>query len=221
MLTFLAYGGDADKRQLIVDRVAGLVKFAKLADGQGNASPRIDMIEVLADGPHDLAVAHKNSGFTAPLLQICDCIIEGLPADEAPPFALALVKAAHIDTDIGTVPHDFMKWMFEAAVAELGLSQIRSTAREIGHVFDKLVDASPLTSAQQRHAKAAARQAQRRGTQLPIAEEQFVAEALGAALDSRGQLARTAVQWMADIAEQPTGQYRRFAKKLIELVEHA
>lgn len=221
MLTFLAYGGDANKRQLMVERVAGLVKFAKLADGQGNTGPQIGMIEALADGPHDLAVAHDNSGFSAPLLQICDGIFEGLPADDAPLFALALVKAAHIDADIGTVPQDFLKWMFEAAIAELGLSQIRSTAREMGHVFNKLVDASPLTPAQQGHAKTAARQAQRRGTPLPTAEEQFVAEALGAALGSSGQLARTAVQWIANLAEQPTDQYRRFAKKLLELVEHA
>lgn len=151
----------------MVDRVTGLVKLAKLADGQGNASPRIGMIEALADGTDDFATAHKNSAFPAPLLQICNGIFEGLPADEAPPFALALVKSLRIDADIGDVPRDFPQWMFEAAVVELGLSQIRSTTREAGHTFNQLAETVGLTPAQQQTAKVLARKTRRRGIANP------------------------------------------------------
>ena len=220
MLTFLAYGGDTKRRQLIIDRMEALVRFARLANGQHDARPRVGLIEALADGTHDLATAFENSGFTAPLLQICGEIFNGLPTDEAPPFALALVRSARIDSDIGDVPQDFLKWMFEKAVAELGASRIRSTTREAGHPFNHLAEAVYLTPAQQQKAKVLAKKARRRGTPLPTAEEQFVAEALSTALYSSGQLARYAMRWIANLTEKPTDQYRCFAKKLLELVEN-
>jgi hypothetical protein len=221
MISFYAYGGDAEKRRLMVDRIVALCKQGVLANGVDEGDPQMGLIEALADGTYDLAAAHQNSGFTAPLLQICDGIFEGLPAEDAPPFALALVRAARIDANISDVPWDFLKWMFEDAVAELGPSRIRSTAREAGHVFKQLSEMGGLTPTQQQKAKALAKKARRRGTTLPTAEEKFVAQALGTALDNSDQYANYAIYWIVKLAEQPTDQYRRYAKKLIELVENA
>jgi hypothetical protein len=219
-ISFFAYHQSEERRQMVIDHIATLCAQGLLANGVHEGDLQMGLIEALADGTYDLAAAHQNSGFTAPLLQICDGIFEGLPAEDAPPFALALVRAARIDANISDVPWDFLKWMFEDAVAKLGPSRIRSTAREAGHVFKQLSEMGGLTPTQQQRAKALAKKARRRGTTLPTAEEKFVAQALGTALDNSDQYANYAVYWIAKLAEQPTDQYRRYANKLLELVEN-
>ncbi len=221
MITFLAYGGDTEKRRLMIEHIVALCKQGLLANRVDETGPQMGLIEALAGGNHDLAAAHQNSGFTSPLLQICSGIFEGLPAEEAAPFALELVKAAQIDANIGETPRDFLKWMFEEAVAKLGTSRIRSTARDAGHAFKQLSESGGLMPTQQQKAKALAKQAIRRSTTQQTAEERFVAQALGTTLDIGHASANHAIYWIANLTEQPTDEYRRYARKLLELVEAA
>lgn len=205
----------------MIDRIAALCGQGVLAKRGDAGGLHRGLIEALADGAYDLAAAHRNSGFTAPLLQVCDRIFEGLPAENAPAFALALVRAARVDANISEIARDFMKWMFEEAVADLGPSRIRSTAREAGQVFERLFDVGDLAPGQAQKAKALAKRARRRGLSVPTKEDVLVAQVLAAALDRGGEHAWSAVHWVAGLADQPADQYRRYANKLLELVENA
>jgi hypothetical protein len=221
MISFFAYHGDAALRRGVIDRIAGFITDGRLADGIDGDGERMSLVQAFADGAYDLSAAHRNSGFTVALLTISDGIYQGLPLDEASQFALTLAKAASIDANISDVPWDFLKWMFEEAVSDLGPSRIRATAREAGHMFKLLAEVNAPTPTLVHKAKALAKRARRQGRTLPGPEETLVAIALGAALDRAGEHAGYAVHWIARLSEQPVEQYRRYARKLLELVETA
>ncbi len=221
MMSFFAYHGNADLRRSMIDRIAAMAIDGRLAKGVDGDGERMSLVQAFAGGPYDLSAAHRDSGFTVALLTVSDGIYTGLPLEDAPEFALALAKAASIDADLSDVPWHFLKWMFEEAVAALGPSRVKATARDAGHMFKMLADNSAPTPTQVQKAKAFAKKARRQGRTLPSPEEKLVALALGAALDRAGEHAGYAVHWIARLSEQPTDQYRRYAKKLLELVETA
>lgn len=220
-ISFFAYGRDPHVRQLAIDRMSELCRRNRLGQSHGEHDSRLGLVEALADGTYDLAAAHHNCGFPAPLLRLSDSIFEGLPAQDAPAFSLALARAASVHAELSEVARQFLKWMFEAAIADLGPSRIRTTAREAGHIFKQLAETANPTPAQQQMAKKLAKQARRRGLELPTPGEALVAQALDAALDRGGEHAGHAMRWIASLSEQPAAQYRRYARKLLELMETA
>lgn len=221
MISFLAFQGNAEHRHMVINQIAHFASQGLLSNDPKDAGQRMGLVEALSGGKNDLAAAHRNSGFTVALLVIGEAIFHGLPIEEAPNFVLDLVKAATADADIGPVPWQFLKWMFEEAVVEIGPSRIRSTALEAGQMFKVLADPPNPPSKQQRKAKMLVAKARQRGMYLAGAEEMLVAKAVGAALDRAGEHAGHAVYWIAELYDHPIDRYRHFARKLLYLVENA
>lgn len=204
----------------MIQRIARLADAGRLK-GDTNGEQALGLVEAIADGVHDLAEAHRNSGFTVDLLVVSDAIHAGLPLDEAAGFLQSLVEAAHVEADLGNVACQFLRWMFEAAVSEFGATRVRSTANEAGHGFSHLAELPSATASQRQKTKIMAKQARRRGLFLPSPDEALATEALGAALDGGGAHAGFAVHWIAGLSGRPVGQYRHFSRKLLTLVETA
>jgi hypothetical protein len=219
MISFFAYHGDVDLRQEVIARIRGFAQSGALANGAQAGEDRLCLVRALAGGDYDLASAHQNTGFPAPLIGIAETIFEGLPAADAPPFAVALVRAATPDADLALVAWQFAEWMFAEAIATLGPSRIRVAARDAGPVFRQLADTGTLTPTQRQKAKAVAKKARRRGLELQGDDERLIAKALGAALDGGGQHIGFAVGWIANLSDHPDNQYRRYARKLLECIE--
>ncbi len=217
-ISFFAYHRDPDLRRSVVDRIANLIANDRLANAARTdaGAGRICLISGLGDGTSDIAIAHRNTGFPAPLLYLAEAIFEGLPPEDAPHFAIALVRSAAIDGELSDIAPEFLKGMLEEAVAELGPSRIRSTAREAGHMFAELVQA-----ADRQKAKALERQARRHGQELPTPNEVLVTQVLGAALDQFHTHLLPAVHWIARLYEPPSERYRQYARRLLELIEAA
>lgn len=220
-ISFFAYHGSADQRRVVIDQIARHMKNGHLANATASGEHSLCLISALADGQYDLAAAHQQSGFPTLLLFVAEAIFEGLAPEDAPHFALALVKAAAIDTDLADVGWAFAEWMFADAVAELGPSRVRTMAKDAGPVFTAFAESGNLTHGQQQKAKALAKRMRRRGLEAPTPNERLVSDAVSALLDSGMEHVSAAIHWIAKISPQPSDQYRRYARKLLELVETA
>lgn len=221
MISFFAYHQDPERRQRTIDRIVGLIRSGGLTSGGEGSGGRMNLVVALGDGTYDVSLAYHYTGFTAPLLVICAAIHDGLPLEEAPDFTLSLVKAASLDADISDVPEHFLKWMFEEAVRELGSTRIRTTARETGQGFEQVTDMHVLTPAQQMKTKSLVKRARRQGLASNSPEEALIEKALAAAMDRAGEHAGLAVHWVAGLSAHPAEQYRRYARKMLKLVETA
>ncbi len=221
MISFVAYHGNADLRRKVIDDIARHIVNGDLDSSYDETNDRLGLISAIADGPYDLSIAHNNSGFPAPLLLAAEAIFVGLSDEHAPVFALELMKAARIDTNLANVGWTFVEWMFADAVARLGNSRVRTAVKEAGPIFKTLADAGTQNPAQQKADKALAKKLRRRGLETPSADEALVAKAVAVLLDSGAQHIGSAIHWIAQLHEQPSTQYRLYAWQLIFMVETA
>lgn len=220
-ISFFAYHGNAAQRQAVIDRMARHKLNGHLANGASMDEANPCLISALANGAYDHALAHQQSGFPAPLLFAAEAIFQGLAPEDAPHFALALMKAASINADLADVSWVFIEWMFADAVTTLGPSRVRTSAKEAGPIFRKLAEMGALSPVEQQKAKAQAKKIRRRGLDAPTDEQKLVAKAVGAILDSGSEHMGIAIHWTARLSDSPSDQYRRYALKMLELVEAA
>jgi hypothetical protein len=220
-ICFFAYHGNAHLRQTVIDAMARHISNGRLVNGNAVGDDRLCLISAIAGGKYDAVAAHQNCGFPTSLLFVAEAIFEGLAPADAPHFALALMNAATIDTDLADVGWTFVEWMFAEAVTELGPSRVRTAARDAGPMFRKLAESGSLSPVEQQKAKAQAKRMRRRGREAPPASDRLVAQAMSAVLDAGFQNIAIAIHWIASLSEQPSDQYRRYARKLLELVETA
>jgi hypothetical protein len=220
-ISFFAYHGNADLRRAVIDDFARHISNGHLANDAHSAATTLCLISAIAGGEYDISAAHQKCGFPVPLLLGAEAIFEGLAPEDAQHFGLALVKAAAVDTDLADVAWVFVEWMFIEAVATLGPSRVRTAAKEAGPIFRKLADEGALSPAEQRKAKAQAKKMRRRGLDGSSDEQKLVAKAVGTMLDSGSEHIGIAIHWIAQLAEAPSDQYRRYARKMPELVEAA
>lgn len=221
MISFFAYHGNADLRRKVIDDIACHIANGDLDSSYDETNERLSLICAIANGPYDLSIAHINSGFPAPLLLAADAIFARLSGEDAPGFALELMKAASIDTNLANVGWTFVEWMFADAVARLGNSRVRTAAKEAGSIFNTVAVGGNQNPAQQKAAKALAKKLRRRGLESPSADEALVAQAVAVLLDRGAQHIGSAIHWLAQLHEQPIMQYRLYARQLIFLVETA
>lgn len=220
-VSFFAYHGNAGQRRAVIDALASQMVRGKLFNTNRCGDNRSCLISAIAGGEYDLAVAHKNSGFPAPLLLVADAIFEGLSTDDAPEFALALLKAAAVDAELSGVASAFVEWMFTDAVATFGLPKIRISAKAVAPIFHKLADSGNPSHAERQKAKAEAKKMRRRGLDAPTGEQQLVTQAVGAISDGGIENIGKAMHWIAHLSDAPDDQYRRYARRLLELFEAA
>jgi hypothetical protein len=220
-ISFLAYHGNADLRHAVINDLVRHISNGHLANDAHSAAQKLGLISAIAGGEYDLAAAHRNSGFPAPLLLVAEAIFEGLAPDDAPHFALAMMKAATIYTELADVGWMFVEWMFAEAVTELGPSRVRTAARNAGPIFRKLAESGSLSAVEQQKAKAHAKRMRRRGQEAPSEGDKLVALAMGAVLDDGFQHIVIAIHWTASLSKQLGKQYPLYARKLLELVGNA
>lgn len=218
-LTFIAYHGNSDLRESTIESVASRLSASRDSMSPYGERSKCGFISAIADGMSKVETAHRNSGFPAPLLFAAEAIFDGLPVEDAPRFALDLMKTATINTDLADVAFAFAQWMFADAIAMLGPTRVRAGAKSAGPVFKAIAESRGATLAEQRKAKAMAKKTKQRELGPPSAEARLVAVAVGALFDSGMQHVGTAIHWLAEISGQPSEQYRRYARKLCELVE--
>lgn len=216
-ISFFAYHGNAEQRRAVIDDMAGQIARGALANANSRGDNRSCFISAIAGGEYDLAVAHRNSGFPAPLLLLAEAIFEGLTPDDAPEFALAFVQAAAIGADLADVAWAFVEWMFADAVAAFGPSTIRASAKAADPIFGELADCGKLSHAEQQKAK----KMRRRGLHVPTDEQKLVAQAVVAVSNGGIENIGKAIHWIAHLSDAPFDQYRRYARRLLELVEAA
>jgi hypothetical protein len=220
-ITFFAYHANADLRRTMIDEIARRISDGHLVNDRGGKADNLCLISAIAGGKYDLAAAHENSGFPAQLLLAAEAIFEGLVAEDASEFALALLKAAAFDADLADVAWVFIEWMFAEAVATLGPSRVQMTARDAGPVFRKLAETGGRSPAERHKAQVQAKKMRRRGLDAPSDEQQLVAKAVGALLDSGTGHIVFAIHWIANLSATPSDQYRHYARKMLELIEAA
>lgn len=221
MISFFAYHGNADLRRKVIDDIARHIANGHLDSSYDETNDRLGLISAIADGSYDLSIAHNNSGFPTPLLLAAEAIFTGLSYEDASVFALELMKAASIDTNLADVVWTFAEWMFADAVARLGNSRVRTAAKKAEPFFKTLADGVALTPAQQKAATALAKKLRQRGLESPSAEEGDVATAVGVLLEYGAEYINGTIHWFAQLHEQPSTQYRLYARQLIFLVETA
>ena len=219
-ISFFAYHGQPEQRQNVIEHISLLTRQGLLSNTADNGDRAIGLLEALADGSPDPAVAFQKTGFPYPLLKICESIFQGMPAGKAPAFALELVQTAQIDADVSDIASQFMQRMVEEALSEHGKSRLQSSAKELGSDLTILAQIQSEVSTQTK-ARMLTRQAKRRGLPCPTSDEKFVQDAISLLLASGGANAGTAVDWIASIAPYPEAKYDRFSHRLIELVESA
>ncbi|TAG01937.1 MAG: hypothetical protein EAZ43_10580 [Betaproteobacteria bacterium] len=218
-ITFFAYHGNSDLRDATLDSVAS--RFSAFRDSMEKHDERDQsgFISAIAGGKFDVEAAHRNSGFPAPLLFAAEAIFDGLPAEDAPRFALDLMKTATINTDLADVALAFAEWMFADAVATNGPSRMRASAKNAGSMFKAIAESKGHPYGEQHKSKAHAKKLKRRGHDSPSAQAGLVALAVSALVDSGMQHVGTAIKWSAEISGQPSEQYQCYARKLCNLVE--
>lgn len=218
-ITFFAYHHNSDLRDALLESVA--VRLSASRDSMGKHSERdqFGFISAIAGGRFDVELAHRNSGFPAPLLFAAEAIFDGLPAEDAPLFALDLLKTATINTDLANVALAFAEWMFADAIATFGPSRVRAGAKSAGPIFRAIAESKGHPYGESHKTKAKAKKAKQRGLEPPSAEARLVAVAVSALVDRGMQHVGAAIQWSAEISRQPSEQYRRYARKLCEVVE--
>jgi hypothetical protein len=216
-ITFFAYHRNSDLRDTILERVA--VRLSASRDSMDKHSERdqFGFISVIAGGRFDVESAHQNSGFPAPLLFAAEAIFDGLPAEDAPPFALDLMKTATMNTDLTNVALAFAEWMFADAIATFGPSRVRAGAKSAGPIFKAIAESNGHPYGEPHKTKA--KKARQRGLEPPSAEARLVAVAVSTLVYRGMQHVGAAIQWSAEISTQPSEQYRRYARKLCEVVE--
>jgi hypothetical protein len=221
MISFLAYHGKAEQRHAVINEIAGYVATGHLIAGLCQSPDRLTLIGAIAGGRHDLALAHQACGFPAPLLLVAEALFEGLPPDEAPHFALALMKAAAVDVDLADVTRVFAEWMLAEAIATLRPATRRTTAKDAGLILCKLAEMGALSAVA--HAKATAQSDKIRWRELeaPGDRQMLVTLAVSAILDNGPGNLGVAIYRMTRTSEAPSYQYRCYAQKLLELVETA
>lgn len=208
-ISFFAYHGQPEQRQIVIDHVSRLASRGFRSNTTNSSDHAIGILEALADGSPDPAVAFQKTGFPYPLLQICESIFRGLPTEQAAAFAVELVQTAQVDADISDVASHFLEWMIEDALSAHGRSGLQSSAKDKGGVLTKLAQ-MPCDGS---------KRPKRRGLPLPTPDEKFAHDAIQLLLG--GGNAGIAVDWIAGLASNPGAKYGHFARKLIEMVETA
>ena len=219
-ISFFAYHGQPEQRQNVIEHISLLTRQGLLSNTADNGDRAIGLLEALADGSPDPAVAFQKTGFPYPLLKICESIFQGMPAGKAPAFALELVQTAQIDADVSDIASQFMQWMIEEALSEHGKTRLQSSAKEKGPDLTKLAQIQSEVSTL-KNARMLTRQAKQRGLPCPTSDEKFVHDAISLLLTSGGSNAGAAVDWISGIAPNPEAKYEQFSRRLIELVETA
>lgn len=220
-ISFFAYHGNAEQRRAVINAMADQMARWAVMNANERGDDRPCLISGIAGGEYDLAVAHRNCGFPAPLLLLAEAIFKGLTADDAPEFALALVQAATVDADLADVAWAFVEWMFADAVATFGPSTIRAASKSAEPALRELVDLGSPAPAERQAARAEAKKMRRRGLDAPTGEQKLVAHAVGAISDGDIEDIGKAIHWIAHLSDASDDQYRRYARRLLELVEAA
>lgn len=221
MISFYAFHGDPILRNTVIERLSLFADQGRLLNGGDRILRRSGFIAALANGDYDLAAAHHDCGFPVPLLIICETIFEQLERDEAAAFALELLNAARVDADVAELAEQFLSWMFEDAVAAHGPVRIRISARDAGNIFSRVSEAPILTPGLVKKAKIAAKKDKKRGLRDIGPAEAIIERAMIAAMHRSGENADRAIHWMASLAADSEGEYRRYARKIIALVQSA
>jgi hypothetical protein len=218
-ITFFAYHRNSDLRDAILESVAVRFSASRESMGKHSEGGEFGFISAIAGGRYDVESAHRNSGFPASLIFAAEAIFDGLPAEDAPRFALDLMKTATINTDLADVALAFAEWMFADAIATFGPSRVRAGAKSAGPIFKAIAESKGHPDGEPHGTKAKAKKAKRLGLEPLSAEARLVAVAVSALVNRGMQHLGAAIQWSAEVSTQPSEQYRRYARKLCELVE--
>lgn len=207
MITFPAFYGDADRKAAIIARIAECGEHS--------------LVGLLSGTHDDLAQAHEQSGFPAPLIALANAVFAALAPTEARRFALDLVTAVPVGRNMAEVAEQVYRCFFADIVERHGRAQLlaaidRSEGLATAHLIRQLLE--PPSPAMQQKDKAEAKKARRRGLDLPSPTERLVI-ALAAWAERYLTIALTEpLRWVASLDGDEAEFYRRCSTLLVETV---
>lgn len=140
MITFPAFYGHPERKAAIIARITG----------RGGRS----LLALLSGAGDDLAQAHEQTGFTAPLIAIANAVFTALPATDARRFAQAFVEAAPVGRDMAQVAEQVHRALITDALTRHGRAR--------------------LLAAIQHREKAEAKKARRRASDISVPDDRLV-----------------------------------------------